>query len=201
MPMLALMSENKSGAQAPCLLEALACLAVGILLCCLLTLVHAHHPGQGGILQGLRVAPRGEGNKPKEPTHPQPDIIPVHRATGQPVNLRANFVAYLGWRWHVRALPPLNGVARLSRKIALEDWLAKHRQNISPESVRVVQARLDNWDQAPGTAAVPPTQMRGKGKGNPGKGPGRGVTAQGGPPPALRQDQDGVVTPPPSSGE
>ena len=86
---------------------------------------------------------------PREPTHPQPEITPVHRATGQPVNLRANFVAYLGWRWRIRAQPPLNGVARLSPKVALEDWLAKHRENSSPESVRVVQARLDNWDQAP----------------------------------------------------
>ena len=51
---------------------------------------------------------------PKEPNHPQPDIIPVHRATGQPVNLRANFVAYLGWRWSIRAQPPLNGVAALA---------------------------------------------------------------------------------------
>ena len=63
-----------------------------------------------------------------------------------------------GWRWHIRAQPPLNGVARLSPKVALEDWLAKHKDNISPESVRVVQARLDNWDQAPGPAARPPAQ-------------------------------------------
>ena len=133
---------------------------------------------------------------PKEPSHPQPDIIPVHRATGQPVNLRANFVAYLGWRWSIRAQPPLNGVARLSPKVALEDWLAKHKGNISPESVRVVQARLDNWEQAPGPVPRPPQPARGKGKGKPGKGPGRGVPTQGGSPNQDRQQEEGTATPP-----
>ena len=98
------------------------------------------------------------------------------------MNLRANFVAYLGWRWSIRAQPALNGVARLSPKVALEDWLAKHKHNISPESARVVQARLDNWDQDPGHAPRQPAHVRGKGKGNPGKGPGRGMTTQVAPP-------------------
>ena len=94
------------------------------------------------------------------------------------------------------ALEPnlLNGVARLSPKVALEEWLVKHRQNISPESVTVVQARLDNWDTAPGPAPrVPSLQPSGKGKGNPGL---REVLTQRGPPspPATAAARGGCNT-------
>ena len=84
-------------------------------------------------------------------------------------------MAYLGWRWHIRAQPALNGVARLSPKVALEELLAKHRANISPESVLVVQARL-----------APPLPQARPRKGEHGKRARRGAHPEWPPPPRCQ---------------